>query len=80
LETSRLKQGMESCEQIHRSVLLRYNCEDSGEFRPYPYRPKNAARVLEQYDPKDIADFTEFENLYRPWNAEPLRTDPDDRH
>jgi uncharacterized protein (DUF2235 family) len=71
LDASRLGAEMESCERIHRSVLLRYQCEESRSFIPYPYRPKNAKQLLDQSDPKIIADFTEFENLYRSWKVAP---------
>jgi uncharacterized protein (DUF2235 family) len=63
--------GIERCERIHRSVLLRYVCRDSSKFAPYPYRPENAAPVLENGDLRNVADFMEFENLYRPWKLEP---------
>lgn len=68
MDQSWLPPGMESCEQIHRSVLMRYKCVDPGEFSPYPYLPKNAVGVLDQDDQRNVTDFTDFENLYRPWS------------
>jgi hypothetical protein len=55
----------ETCELIHYSVLQRYRSVDSGSFEPFPYRPINAAELLEKLEPSLIAEPSDFEKIYR---------------
>ena len=61
---------MESCEKIHRSVLLRYECKDE-RVAPFPYRPKNAIELLKKFDRSRFVDLTEFEKKYGPFQYAP---------
>ena len=70
LDPKRAPEGMESCEKIHHSVLLRYECKDK-RFEPFPYRPENVVKFLEKPDPSNFADLTNFEKKYGPFNDVP---------
>jgi len=59
------KQGYESCERIHRSVFDRCDCPPPGTFQPFPYRPDNIVRFIDNRDLLPIAELSEFEIAYR---------------
>jgi uncharacterized protein (DUF2235 family) len=58
--------GKETCELIHSSVVQRYKWPKTGRFEPHPYRPANAAKLLENPDLSIIAALSAFEKTYRP--------------
>ncbi len=57
------RDGKETCERIHESVVARITCADKGSFAPYPYKPKNIARLIRNADL--IASYSDFERKYR---------------
>jgi uncharacterized protein (DUF2235 family) len=58
--------GKETCEKIHRSVVMRHDRSGDGSFAPKRYRPRNARRYLKPLDATQIAELTDFEIRYRP--------------
>lgn len=58
--------GKETCELIHSSVVQRYKWPKAGRFKPFPYRPKNAAALLDNPQPTMIAQLSDFERTYLP--------------
>ncbi len=56
--------GKETCEAIHRSVQLRYQCGDGSQFAPFPYRPDNL-KVAMDAKPA-IATIMTLERSFRP--------------
>jgi uncharacterized protein (DUF2235 family) len=59
-------EGKETCELIHSSVVQRYKWPKAGNFEPFPYRPQNAAALLDNPRQGIIADLSAFEKTYRP--------------
>jgi len=44
-------------------VVARITCADEGRFSPYPYKPKNIARLIRNADL--IVSHSDFERKYR---------------
>jgi hypothetical protein len=59
-------EGKETCELIHSSVVQRYKWPKAGSFEPFPYRPKNAAALLDNPQQTIIAELSAFEKTYLP--------------
>lgn len=57
------RDGKETCERIHESVVMRIGCTDEASFVPYPYNPKNIGTLIRNADL--IASRSEFERKYR---------------
>jgi hypothetical protein len=58
--------GKETCESIHYSARIRYECGEKGLFSPFPYRPHNLMKALNQMG-SVVADLSELERTYRHW-------------
>jgi hypothetical protein len=58
--------GKETCEFLHESVVQRYKWPKAGAFEPFPYRPKNAATLLDNPRQSIVAALTEFEQVHAP--------------
>ncbi len=58
--------GKETCEFIHSSVVQRYKSLKAGSFAPFPYRPKNAAALLDKPKETIVAALSAFERTYLP--------------
>lgn len=59
-------EGKETCENIHQSVLLRYQCAQKAQLAPFPYRPRNVEQFLRKPDGGNITSPSAFETKYRP--------------
>jgi hypothetical protein len=57
------RDGKETCERIHESVVMRIKCSNEASFAPYPYNPKNIGTLLRNEGL--IASHSEFEKQYR---------------
>jgi uncharacterized protein (DUF2235 family) len=58
--------GKETCEFLHDSVVQRYKWPKAGAFEPFPYRPQNAATLLDNPQQSLVAALMDFEKAYRP--------------
>jgi hypothetical protein len=64
---TRSREGQETCERIHESVLRRYKWAGDKSFQPFPYDPMNVKQFLDRGDDKLIAELSEFERSCRHW-------------
>jgi uncharacterized protein (DUF2235 family) len=60
------KPDAETCEKIHRSVIMRYDKSGTGLFKPKKYQPRNAKKYLAPINLAQIEEISDFEVQYCP--------------